>query len=80
MEPGHGRSGPAEEGERGEPSWQAADVEQRVLENARVLWGRSVEQNWHDAVRQICVPHTNSVSPIPPVRCAILSMLYADKL
>lgn len=31
-------------------SWQAADVEQKVLENARQLWQRSVQQNIRDAV------------------------------
>ena len=31
-------------------TWQAADVEQKVLDNARSLWDRSVQQNIHDAV------------------------------
>ena len=48
-----GRGGGPEGGARQESSWQAADVEQRVLENARVLWERSVEQHWHDAVRRL---------------------------
>lgn len=30
--------------------WQAVDVEQRVLDDARVLWKRNVQQNLRDAV------------------------------
>ena len=31
-------------------SWQASEVEQKVLDSARCLWERSVQQNIRDAV------------------------------
>ena len=32
-------------------SWQASEIEQKVLDSARCLWERSVQQNIRDAVR-----------------------------
>lgn len=34
-----------------ESTWQTADAEQRVLDNALVLWQRFVEENRRDVVR-----------------------------
>ena len=34
-----------------ERTWQTADAEQRVLDNALVLWQRFVEENRRDVVR-----------------------------
>ena len=33
-----------------DPLWQTADVDQKVLDSARGLWERSVQQNLRDAV------------------------------
>ena len=34
-----------------ECAWQTADAEQRVLDNALVIWQRFVEENRRDVVR-----------------------------